>query len=113
MWQSYGSMSHAGAEKPEATFDYMFGSEYFVNGSRDTTTSNPLTRMTSAIDRSLAMDTRGMPAPLNSTRSVLVASVLLLKLASQIMLITLLLHCSVKIRQLSKTVHTAKRFKDL
>ena len=51
-------------------FAYLYQEEYFVNGDPITSSTTQLSRMTSAIDRSLALDTRGMPAPLNSSRAV-------------------------------------------
>ena len=47
-------------------FAYLYQEEYFVNGDPINTSTTQLSRMTTAIDRSLALDTRGMPAsPIN------------------------------------------------
>ena len=54
----------------EAKFAYLYQDEYFVNGDPINTSTTQLSRMTTAIDRSLALDTRGMPAPLNTARAV-------------------------------------------
>lgn len=54
----------------QAKFPYLYDDEYFVNGDPSTTTTTQINRITSAVDRSYALDTRGMPAPLNSSRAV-------------------------------------------
>ena len=42
----------------ESAFPYLYNDEYFVNGDPITPSTTQLSRMTTAIDRTLALDTR-------------------------------------------------------
>jgi len=62
----------------DTNFPYLYGEEYFVNGDDVINNTSQVSRLTNAIEQSQShgqpqaqlLNTRGLPAPLNSRRTV-------------------------------------------